>query len=253
MNVIIRSFALLLLCVGVLSLASCASDDDKFKHMSEQQIYTGGQQALKDHDYQEAVDHFEAQEAKYPYGPYAKQEQLNIIYAYYKNSNFPSAQSAAERYIHLHPQSPYVDYAYYMRAMAAFASSRTFLENYFPVDVATRDMSPNIQAFDFFNQLIARFPTSAFVADARMHMVYIRNAMARNNVKAADYYYSRGAYVAALNRAREVVLHYQQAPVVEDALVMMVKCYRQLKLTADMQRTLKVLQMNYPNRVKDTK
>jgi outer membrane protein assembly factor BamD len=238
------------LLTASLLLAGCASDQDRFKNMSEAKMYNGGIQALNTEDYEDAVEHFEAQEAKYPYGPYARQEQLTIIYAYYKNGDFPSAQSASERYIHLHPASQYVDYAYYMKAMATFAKERTFLENYFPVDSATRDMSPNIAAFQDFNQLVQQFPQSHYVADARLHMVYIRNAVARNNVKAGSYYYTRAAYVAALNRAQEVVLHYQKAPAVADALVLMVKCYRHLKLTDDAARALKTLQLNFPEKVR---
>lgn len=238
-----------LLVLVVLGLTACETNEERFKHMNEQQLFTGGQEALQKKDYAEAIDYFEAQEAQFPYGDYATQEQMEVIYAYYQNDAYPSAQSAAERFIHLHPDNEHVDYAYYMRGLSAFASDRTFLENYFPVDPALRDLQPNIQAFNYFNQLIQQYPDSLYNADARMHMLYIRNMIARNNVAAARYYYSRGAYVAALNRVQAVVMHFQQTPSVPAALVLMVQCYRHLGLTENANLTLAILQLNYPEAV----
>lgn len=237
----------------IFSLAGCVSNKDPYANMSEAQIFQSGQIALQKHHFDTAVAAYEAQEAKYPYGPYAHQEQLNIIYAYYQNGDYPSAQAAAQRYIHLNPQGRYVDYAYYMKAMSIFARDRGFLENYFPIDPALRNLAPIIEAFNNFARVVKEFPSSPYVTDARLHMVYIRNAIARNNYKAAKYYYSRHAYVAALNRAHSVVFKFQGAPTVPDALVMMYRCYEKLDLDKDAQATLKVLQLNYPEKLKQLK
>ena len=247
------SYKLSVIVLSIVLLASCVSDKDPYANMSEAQIFQSGQTALNKHHFDTAVSAYETQEAKYPYGPYAHQEQLNIIYAYYRNGDYPSAQAAAQRYIHLNPQGRYVDYAYYMKAMSVFARDRGLLENYFPIDPALHNLAPSIEAFDDFSRVVREYPQSPYTTDARLHMVYIRNAIARNNFKVAKYYYSRHAYIAALNRARTVVFEFQGAPTVPDALVMMYQCYQKLNLTKDAQATLKVLQLNYPEKMKKLK
>lgn len=244
------------LTVVVLSiwlLAGCVSNKNPYAHMNDEQIFTSGQTALHRHNFATAVAAFEAQEAKYPYGAYAHQEALNIIYAYYKKGDYLSAKVAAQRYIQLHRGERYVDYAYYMSGVSTFALSRSFLENYFPVDPALRDATPATEAFEKFARVLNDYPQSPYVNDARLHMIYIRNLIARDFFKAAKYYYSRHAYVAALERARSVVFKFQGAPTVPDALVMMYQCYKKLGLTKDAEATLSVLQMNYPQHLRHMK
>jgi outer membrane protein assembly factor BamD len=242
----LRFCSLLVLTMMLVGLSSCSTETDPYKGMSEGGIFNQSQTALQNGRYDKAVSAFEALEAKYPYGEYAHIEQLNIIYAYYMDQDYISAQAAAERYIHLNPQGRYVDYAYYMDAMSLFAKNRSFLENYFPVDPAERDLVPAKQAFDAFNYVLQNYPQSPYANDSRLHMIYIRNMFARNDLQTAKYYYSRGAYVAALDNARTIVFHYQGAPVTGEALVMMYNCYQQLKLDSDAQTTLKIIQINYP-------
>lgn len=242
-NLRIIIVSLLLPCL--LLLAGCASDKDPYQGMSEGKIFNIAQTAQNKGDYDKAVSAYEALEAKYPYGQYAHIQQLNIIYAYYKKDDYVSAQAAAERYIHLNPQGRYVDYAYYMKAMSLFAKERSFLENYFPVDPAERNLGAEQEAFDAFNFVLRNYPRSPYANDARLHMVYIRNMFARNHLKTAEYYYSRAAYIAALDNAREIVFHYQGAPTTGKALVMMYHCYTQLKMAKQAKTTLAILKSNY--------
>jgi outer membrane protein assembly factor BamD len=242
----LQQFSLLLFFIGsFLLLASCASED-RFKGQTEAQIFHGGEKALKQQDYQAAINHFEAQETRYPFGPYTNKEQLYIIYAYYMNGDYPSAQSAAERYVHLYPQASDVDYAYYFKALSLYQSQRSFTENYFPVDPALRDLTSNIAAFNAFRVLIEQYPNSPYIVDARAHMVYIRDAIARNELEVGKYYFTRKAYAAALERARSVVLYFQSTPSIAEALVLMAHCYRHLKLPQDEQATLAIIALNYP-------
>lgn len=241
----LRQIAALLLIISML--AGCASEDDPYKGMSEGQIYQSAQSSMKKGNYDDAVSAYEELSAKYPFGQYATDEQLNIIYAYYKNEDYLSAQAAADRYIHLNPQSRYVDYAYYMKAMSNFAKERSFMENYFPVDPAERDLSAVQQAFNDFNYVLQTYPGSPYVQDSRLHMVYIRNMVARNNLATAKYYMTRAAYAAALNRAREVVFHYQGAPSTRPALKIMYQCYQKLHLVQQAKDILQVIKLNYPD------
>ena len=243
---ILRHYQILLIAMVLLILAGCTTDTDPYKGMSEAQIFQAGQTALQKGRYDKAVSGFEALEAKYPFGQYAHIEQLNIIYAYYMNEDYISSEASADRYIHLNPQGRYVDYAYYMKAMSNFAKERSFLENYFPVDPAERDVSPVRQAFAAFNYVLKNYPQSPYASDARLHMVYIRNMLARNDLATAKYYMTRYAYVAALARARNIVFHYQGAPTTGQALQIMYQCYVGLKLSNEAKATLAVLKLNYP-------
>lgn len=243
----LRHYRILLIAVAVLVLVGCTTDDDPYKGMSEAQIFQEGQTALQKGRFDKAVTGFEALEAKYPFGQYAHIEQLNIIYAYYMNEDYLSAEASSDRYIHLNPQGRYADYAYYMKAMSNFAKERSFLENYFPVDPAERDLSPARQAFADFNYVLKNYPQSPYATDARLHMVYIRNMLARNDLVTAEYYITRSAYVAALGRARNIVFHYQGAPSTGPALKIMYHCYQKLQLPSEAKATLAVLKMNYPD------
>ena len=239
--------------LSLLLLVGCVSNKNPYGQMNERQIFTSGQTALRSHDFATAVAAFEAQEAKYPYGSYAHQEALNIIYAYYRNGDYSSAQAVAERYIQLHPGGQYVNYAYYMSAMSLFASTRSFLENHFPIDPAFRDTTAINEVFKKFALVLRNYPQSPYANDAHLHMIYIRNQIARDFFNVAKYYYSRHAYVAALERVRSVVFKFQGAPTVPDALVIMYQCYKKLGLTKDAKATLSVLQMNYPQRFRRIK
>ncbi len=246
---LLRGVTFFLCLMSSLFLVSCATDDDPYAGLGEQNIYYGGQAALADKDYEEAVGYYEALEAKFPYGAYAYQESLNIIYAYYQNEDYTDALTAAQRFIHFYPTDPHVDYAYYMQAMSQYAQSRSFLERYFAVDPSERDITPVMQAFEYFDLLVENYPSSIYVHDARLHMVDIRNGLARNNLLVAEYYYSRGALVAAINRAGVVVLHYQGTPSVLPALQLLLRCYHELGLTHDENLTRQVLKANFPNAV----
>ena len=251
MKIFSKIIVSLLLLSASMIMVGCASNEDPYAGMSEAQMFQTGQSALEAREYQKAVDTFEAQEAKYPYGDYAHQEQLNIIYAYYQNEDYPSAYSSTERYIHLNPNNRYVDYVYYMKALSGFARNRSIMEDYFPVDSALRDIHSDIPSFNDFNYLIKQYPNSPYVSDARLHMVYIRNAVARNNMEAANYYFERKAYIGALERARVVVFHFQGSPLVPEALEMMYHCYNKLNLTRDAETTLTVIKTNYPHQYQD--
>lgn len=243
---IVRYSRIVLLAIVAFALVGCSTDDDPYKGMSEGQIFQASQTALQKGRYDKAVSAYEALEAKYPFGQYAHIEQLNIIYAYYMDEDYISAEASADRYIHLNPQGRYVDYAYYMKAMSNFAKERSFLENYFPVDPAERDLSPVKQAFADFNYVLQNYPQSPYASDARLHMVYIRNMLARNDLATAKYYMTRSAYAGALARARNIVFHYQGAPATGPALKIMYQCYQKLRLPNEAAATLSVIKINYP-------
>jgi outer membrane protein assembly factor BamD len=231
-------------------LIGCADNPkspiDAFKNQSEEKIYQDGQKALTKKHYEDAIQHFEALDALYPYSKHSEQAQLNIIYAYYANSDLDSALVAADHYIHLYPNSNNADYAYYMRGVVNFEKNATWVTKFYSKNPAVVDTTSMQQAFVDFNNLVVQFPNSKYTPDARNRMIYIRNVLASHEVNVAKFYFRHKAYVAAANRASYVVEHFKYIPESEEALKIMVKSYRALGADTDANEALKVLQLNYP-------
>lgn len=212
------------------------------------QFYTAAKKALTDGEYDKALNYYNKLEARYPYGRYTEQGQLETAYAYFKEDQPDAAISAADRFIKLHPRHPNVDYAYYIRGLASFYPAKNFLEKAFPQNDAERDPTSAHQSYQYFSELIQKFPDSRYSADAQQRMLYLRNKLARYELLVADYYYRRGAYLAAANRGKYVLDNYDRTPSVPDALEMMIKSYRKMgrkDLADDAER---VLAKNYPDR-----
>lgn len=246
------SLLMIVLVTGLLSACvSTISPSDAYKGESAAQIYQRGKEAMEERNYSEAIKRFEALEVQYPYGEETEQGQLYIIYAYYMKEEYALSAAAADRFIRLHPTNPNVDYAYYMRGVANYYQNLGLLERFFAIDLAKRDLAQIKKSYVDFTELTTRFPNSRYAPAAHQYMVYLRNVLADHELHIAEYYYERKAYMAAANRASDVVAHYQGAPAVVDALVLMAKSYHQLKLTKLEQDTLLVLRYNYPNIVVD--
>lgn len=242
-----HSLALIL----VLLLSACSflqpSEQDETKGWSAQKLYSEAKSEMDSGDYTKAISYFEKLEARYPYGRYAQQSQLEIAYAYYKDREAASAVAAADRFIKLHPNHPNVDYAYYLKGLANFNENLGYLGYLTNQDLSDRDPKAARESFEAFKELSTRFPDSKYTPDAIARMKYLVNALAGNEVKVAQYYYRRGAYVAAVNRAQLVVEQYPQTPAVEDALAVMVKSYEAMGMTALKEDSLRVLNKNFPN------
>lgn len=242
---------LLLVSLLCAFLVGC-SDTNKdpyadFRDQTSKAIFTEGEAFLADEHYGEAIKRFEALDAIYPFGPYARQGQLDIIYAYYKNDDEPSAVAAVNRYIHLYPRGPNTDYAYYMRGIMGFEEGLSWLQKKWGVDPAPRDVATIRQSFISFAAIVHSFPKSPYAKDSLVRMKYIRNIMARRELQIAEFYLQKRAYVAAANRASYVVQHFEGAPSVIGALAVMVKAYRALNLDEMAGSTYTVLQVSYPD------
>ncbi len=242
-------FSCLLAAVLVCGLSGCTGSkkDDKYAGMTAYEIFSQGEQQMAKKSYSSAIKSFEALEARYPFGPYIEQAQMNLIYAYYRDKAYPSAAAAADRYIHLYPRSPHVDYAYYMKGLSSYSRGRTFFQYFLPIDLSQRDLTSATQAFQDFTILINRFPESPYNKDARQRMIYLRNLLAQHEINVAEFYMRRRAYVAAANRASYVVRHYQGSPHVIEALGIMVQAYTLLNMKPEADAAMLVLKKNYPN------
>ncbi len=242
---------LLIVFTALLLIGGCASlkkDYDETADWSAQKIFEEGKKELANKKYDKAIEYFELLESRYPYGPYATQAQLETAYAYYKYEEPESAIAAADRFIRLHPTHPNVDYAWYLKGLVNFADKAgvfDFLSG--QGDLSDRDPKAAKEAFDAFTELVERFPDSKYAPDARQRLAYLLNALARHDIQVGKFYLDRGAWVAAVNRAKYVIERYPDTPAVEDALGIMAQAYVHMNmpdLAADAKRVLK---LNYPN------
>tara|TARA_B110000503_G_scaffold143757_1_gene248113 strand:- start:29451 stop:30428 length:978 start_codon:yes stop_codon:yes gene_type:complete len=233
-----------------LTLYGCSSNDelpDIAADAGEQQIYEDAQRYLRGDNYSLAVKSLELLESRYPFGKYAEQAQLELIYAHYNAYEHEAAVEAADRFIRLHPQHPSVDYAYYMKGLAAYSANEDIFARFMPTDPTQRDTSQAKEAFSEFAQLVSRFPNSPYSADAEARMISLRNLLARHEIMVANYYLRRGAYLAAVNRGRFVVENFQRTPSVADGLAIMAQGYIFLGMNDLAQESITVLAANYPN------
>jgi outer membrane protein assembly factor BamD len=236
--------ATLLAFTLAFSLSGCAwlkDQEDVTSDWSVTKLYAEAASELDSGNYETAIDYYEKLEARYPFGRYAMQAQLDVAYAYYKAEEPEAALAAADRFIKLYPQNPYVDYAYYLKGIINYNRSVGFLDRYIPTDPSQRDPGSALDAFQDFAELVRRFPDSRYSADARQRMLYLRNNLAKHEVNVARYYVKRGAYLAAVERCNYVIENFQRTSAVKSALEVMIDAYTRLgkqDLAADAQRVL---------------
>lgn len=236
-----------LLLIATLALtAACSSKQVIDENLSEAELYQQAQTHLDNTSYSNAVDTLKALEARYPFGRYAEQAQLELIYAYYQSQEPEAARAAADRFIRLHPRHPNADYAWYLKGLASFDQDRGLLARFLPLDMTKRDPGAARDSFNEFAQLVARYPNSRYAPDAKARMIYLRNLLAAYEIHVARYYLKREAYVAAANRGRYVVENFQQTPAVGDGLAVMTEAYQRLALDELAASSLATLQLNYP-------
>jgi outer membrane protein assembly factor BamD len=220
------------------------------KNWSASKYYSEAKTELNEGNYAGAVKLFEQLEARYPYGRYAQQAQLEIAYAYYKDNEQASAIAAAERFIKLHPNHSNVDYAYYLKGLANFNDDLGLMgivtEKILNQDMSERDPKASRESFENFKELVTRFPKSKYTPDAVQRMKHLVNVVALNEVQVARYYMKRGGYIAAANRAQYALKEYPQTPATEEALFIMVKAYDALGMTDLRDDAARVMQRNFP-------
>jgi len=242
-----------LVLAGVLLLLSACGNSltkatDETANWSAEQLYHAAETQLKQKNYSEAVGYLEKLEGRFPYGRYVQQAQLDIAYAYYRDNQNDLALAAVERFIHLHPAHPAVDYAYYLKGLISFNVKRGSLDFLLKQkDYADRDPKAMQKAYNVFRDLVEKFPDSRYAVDARKRMEYLHNLLAKHEIYVAEHYFVRGAYVAAANRAKYVLEHFQRTPAVEDALGIQIKSYSKLQMPGLAKDAERVLKLNFPN------
>lgn len=237
----------------IVLLTACGTLSEKTADNSQwsaSKFYVEAKNELNEGNYSAAVKLFEALEARYPYGRFAQQAQLEIAYAYYKDQEQASAIAAVDRFIQLYPHHHNIDYAYYIKGLASFNDDQGLLgyitTRIIKQDLSERDAKASRESFESFKLLVTRYPDSKYTPDALQRMAYLINALARGEIHVAQYYMKRKAYVAALRRAQFVLEEYPQTPAIEEALYIMASAYNELGMIDLRKDTEKVIQKNFP-------
>ncbi len=235
-----------------LLLALCACSI--FRHgphqtidtMSVEQLYKRAHTLMQDTNWLQAETVYQKLIARFPYGSYNEQSQIELAYTQYKDEKYDDAYSTINQFIKTYPTQKHIAYAYYLRGLINFDRTETGVQRLTKINPSRFDQGYALQSYDDFNTLVARFPNTRYAIDARLRMVYLRNQLAQSELNAAEYYLERKAYVAAADRAKYIIAHYQRAPQVADALAVMAKSYHLLGDRKLADQATAVLKLNYP-------
>ena len=229
-------------------LAGCASDSqDETVGWSAQKLYSEAKDAMGNKDWPRAIRYLEKLEARYPYGRFAQQAQLEIAYAHWKDGERASAVAAVDRFIKMYPNHAAVDYAWYLKGLINFNDQYGMLSQLTTPDMSDRDPKSTRESFAAFKEVVTRFPDSKYAPDAQARMRYLVNALASHEVHVARYYMKREAYLAAANRAQYAIQHYAQAPATEEALFVLVLAYDRLGMADLRDAADRVMRKNFPD------
>jgi outer membrane protein assembly factor BamD len=239
----------LILLTLVLALGGCGEKDADLLTANDdaKDLYKRASDALEAARFEVAIQYFHILESRYPFSPYALQAQLDLSYAYYLHNKPEEAISEADRFIRFNPTHENVDYAYYIKAITNFKQRTSAFERWVPRNSADFNQKPLQDSFNDFALLLRKFPNSKYAPDSRQRMTFLKHKLAEHEIHAAQYYLRRGAWVAAVNRANYILRYFYDTPFNEEALVVMAKSYRGLKLEAPEANTLKVLRHNFPD------
>jgi len=243
------------LILTLTALTSCSwlgfSDKEKTENdengYTERGFYDKIQRSLKSKNWQIAISNLQLLESQFPFGKYAEQSQLELIYAQYMSNDYGSSIASAERFIRLHPQHPNIDYAVYVKGLCELYQNAGLFNGFLPIDNSKRDIGSAREAFSTLGELIASYPNSPYAPDARQRLISMRNQLARSEINIANYYFSRGALVAAANRGQFVVENFQQSPAVADGLAVMAQAYHMMGKAKLADNAIKVLEANFPD------
>jgi outer membrane protein assembly factor BamD len=236
----------LLICASALLGACANTNTDETAAWSEAKLFTEAKDTMSEGDFDKCGKYFEKLEARFPFGPYSQQAQINSAYCFWKAQEPAQALVQIDRFIKLHQGNPNLDYAYYLKGLITFNDDLGFMGKLTGQDLSERDPKAAKEAFESFRVVAERFPNSKYTPDAIDRMRYIVNSLAEADVIVARYYFQRGAYLASANRAQLVIRDYDRAPAVEEALYILVQSYQALGMNDLSSDAMRVFKLNFP-------
>ena len=232
-------FTLLLTACGPVKEVDITADWDVEK------LFRNARSEMNKGNYQTAIDRYEILESRFPFGHYATQAQLDIAYAYFKFSEPDSAIAAVERFIKLNPRHETTDYAHYLRGLINFNRGGSVVDVLVERDLSDFDRNILLMAHDDFQLVIRKYPDSAYARDAKQRIVYLRNELARSDLKIARYYATRSAWVATANRTRTIIQNFEGTTSIKSALELQLQAYQELGLDDLATDTQRIIDLNF--------
>lgn len=246
----LKLFLALFLLLSAFVLVGCSSliekDESKW---TVKEFYDHAKEAYSSEQWETAIKYYEKLQSYFPYGKYAEQSYLELAYAYYKYDEPESAKRELAEFIRLYPKHRAIPYALYLKALAADSINKSWFDSWL-TDPAYRDMASTKDAYNDYLSLVTRFPASKYAEASRKRLIILRNRLARHEYQVAEYYFKRKAYLAAANRAKEVIKHYPRSVVNRDALELMRDSYQKLGMKGNANDVQKVIEFN---KTSDTK
>jgi len=251
MTALIRSFALALLAAALVAGCGLLPDagKDETAGWSADRIYKSAHDSMLEGNYTRAVKMFETLESRFPYGRYAQQAMLEGAYASYRGGETSTAIQTLDRFIRTYPNHPNVDYAYYLKGLVYFREDQGLFGYVYELDLAERDPKQMRESFAAFKELVQKYPQSRYAEDAGARMRYLTNALGMYEVNVAQYYYNRGAYVAAASRAQAALVNFPNTASNERALDLLAKSYDKLGLVQLAEDSRAILKRTFPTSV----
>jgi outer membrane protein assembly factor BamD len=235
---------------GVLALVACGSlEKDPTAKWDAERLYKEGHSEIVAGNWTHAKELLEKLQSRYPFGRYAQQAQIEIAYALYKQDETADALDTIERFLKANPTHPSVDYVYYLKGLVNFSEPPALIGRLIGYRVSERDPKAMRDSFEAFKELVTRFPDSRYAADGRRRLAYLQNALAGHEVRVADYYYRRGAYLATIERAQGALRDFPGSSAQQEALTLIAQSYHALGLTELQADAERVLRLNYPEPV----
>ena len=230
-----------------LILSACSTvSEDKAANWSPNKIYAEAKAEANDGAYDKAIPLYEKLEGRAAGTPLAQQAQLDKAYAQFKSGEQAQAIATIDRFIKLHPASPALDYALYLKGTVNFADNLGFFGSFTRQDLSERDQKAAKESFEAYKELVSKFPESKYTTDARQRMTYIVNSLALYEVHVARYYFTRGAYIAAINRAQLAITDYRDVPALEEAMYIIYQSYDALGITELRDDAKRVMEKSFP-------
>ncbi|MCO6537561.1 MAG: outer membrane protein assembly factor BamD [Gilliamella sp.] len=232
-------------------LIGCTSSKPDVENVPEIELHNKAKSELENGNIKSSITILESLDKNYPFGPYSQQVQLDLIYAYYKSADLPLAIASIDRFLKLNPTHPNIDWVIYMRGISNMAQDDNMIQGWFNVDRSDRDPDYASAAFKDFSYLLSSFPNSQYAADAQKRLVFLKNRLARYQLKVAQFYTKRGAYVAVINRVTEMLIMFPDTDSTKEALLLMRNAYNELGLVDETQKLDQLIQANLKNMPKE--
>lgn len=241
----------LILTIIVALLSACASSGDPDAQLTKdwpvEKLYSKAHDELNSGNYTRAVKLYDLLKSRFPYGRFAQQAILDSAYAHYLNEDQEHALAEVKLFELEFPNHPNTDYVLYLKGIILFNEDRSFVNKLASQDWAERDPSANKNAYEAFSELITRYPNSQYVPDATERLTKIVYALGGHEMAVARYYMERGAYLAAANRAKNVITKFQHTDSTEEAIALMMSAYEKMGQTTLSNDSRRVLEANFPN------